>query len=72
MTATLYIEGGGDNRRLDAQFREGWTKFFEGAGLAGIWRYDRQGAPSRPLPASKSCLLHGHQPCTETFNGVAP
>lgn len=35
MTATLYIEGGGDNRRLGAQFREGWTKFFERAGLAG-------------------------------------
>ena len=35
MTMRLYIEGGGDNRRLGAQFREGWTKFFEAAGLAG-------------------------------------
>lgn len=35
MTVRLYIEGGGDNRRLGAQFREGWTKFFEAAGLAG-------------------------------------
>ena len=35
MTVRLYIEGGGDGRRLDAQFREGWTKFFEAAGLRG-------------------------------------
>ena len=28
MTVTLYIEGGGDNRRLGAQFRECWTSFF--------------------------------------------
>lgn len=35
MTVRLYIEGGGDNRRLGALFREGWTKFFEAAGLAG-------------------------------------
>ena len=35
MTAVLYIEGGGDNRRLGAQFREGWTSFFTAAGLRG-------------------------------------
>ena len=35
MTVRLYIEGGGDNRRLGAQFREGWTKFFAAAGLGG-------------------------------------
>ena len=35
MTVTLYIEGGGDNRRLGAQFRECWTSFFEAAGLRG-------------------------------------
>ena len=33
MTAILYIEGGGDNRRLGAQFREGWTSFFQRAGF---------------------------------------
>ena len=33
MTVTLYIEGGGDNRRLGAQFREGWASFFAAAGL---------------------------------------
>ena len=35
MTVKLYIEGGGDNRRLAAQFREGWASFFEAAGLRG-------------------------------------
>lgn len=35
MTVTLCIEGGGDNRRLGAQFRECWTSFFEAAGLRG-------------------------------------
>ena len=35
MTAVLYIEGGGDNRRLGAQFREGWKAFLTKAGLAG-------------------------------------
>lgn len=31
----IYIEGGGDGWRLDEVFREGWTNFFEKAGLAG-------------------------------------
>ena len=35
MTFELYIEGGGDNRRLGAQFREGWTSFLRIAGLSG-------------------------------------
>ena len=35
VTVRLYIEGGGDNRRLGAQFREGWTRFFAAAGLGG-------------------------------------
>ena len=35
MTVILYIEGGGDNRRLAAQFREGWASFFKAAGLQG-------------------------------------
>ena len=35
MTVTIYIEGGGDNRRLGAQFRAGWASFFEAAGLRG-------------------------------------
>lgn len=35
VTVVLYIEGGGDNRRQSAQFREGWRKFFAMAGLGG-------------------------------------
>lgn len=35
MTVVLYIEGGGDNRRQSAQFREGWREFFTMAGLGG-------------------------------------
>ena len=35
MSAILYIEGGGDNRRLGAQFRKGWNAFFTRAGLGG-------------------------------------
>lgn len=27
MTATLYVEGGGDGRSLRARFREGWSAF---------------------------------------------
>lgn len=35
MTAVLYIEGGGDNRRLGAEFRQGWKEFLSNAGLPG-------------------------------------
>ena len=35
MSFALYIEGGGDNRRLSAQFREGWFAFLTNAGLSG-------------------------------------
>ena len=35
MTAVFYIEGGGDNRRLGTQFREGWASFFRRAEFRG-------------------------------------
>ena len=35
MTTKLYVEGGGDGRSLRARFREGWSGFFESAGLRG-------------------------------------
>ena len=35
MSAVVYIEGGGDNRRLGAQFRERWASFFGAAGHCG-------------------------------------
>lgn len=35
MSVKLYIEGGGHGQLLDTLFRQGWTRFFEAAGLAG-------------------------------------
>ena len=35
VTATLYIEGGGEGKDLRARFREGWKKFFDSAGVGG-------------------------------------
>ena len=33
VTATLYIEGGGEGKDLRARFREGWNEFFKSAGV---------------------------------------
>ncbi len=33
VTATIYIEGGGEGKDLRARFREGWKFFFESAGV---------------------------------------
>lgn len=35
MTATLYVEGGGDGRSLRGRFREGWREFLRSAGVDG-------------------------------------
>jgi hypothetical protein len=35
VTARIYIEGGGQGHLLDTLFRQGWTAFFESAGLKG-------------------------------------
>ena len=35
VTATLYIEGGGEGKEHRARFREGWKKFFGSAGVGG-------------------------------------
>jgi len=35
VTAKIYVEGGGDGQLLDTLFRQGWSRFFETAGLAG-------------------------------------
>lgn len=47
MTATLYVEGGGDGRSLGARFREGWSGFFKSAGLGGRVRIVRGGGRER-------------------------
>ena len=35
MSVKLYIEGGGEGELNDFRFRQGWTQFFEAAGLVG-------------------------------------
>ena len=43
MTATLYVEGGGDGRSLRGRFREGWREFFRSAGVDGRVKIVRGG-----------------------------
>ena len=43
VTATLYIEGGGEGKDLRARFREGWKKFFGSAGVGGRTKIVRGG-----------------------------
>ena len=43
MTATLYIEGGGDGRSLLGPFREGWREFLRSAGVDGRVKVVRGG-----------------------------
>lgn len=43
VTATLYIEGGGEGRELGARFREGWNEFFKSAGVGSKTKIVRGG-----------------------------
>ena len=43
MTATLYVEGGGDGRSLRGRFREGWHEFLRSAGVDGRVKVVRGG-----------------------------
>ena len=43
MTATLYVEGGGDGRSLRGRFREGWREFLRSAGVDGRVKIVRGG-----------------------------
>ena len=43
VTATLYIEGGGDGRSLLGPFREGWREFLRSAGVDGRVKVVRGG-----------------------------
>lgn len=43
VTATLYIEGGGEGRELGARFREGWNEFFKSAGVGNKTQIVRGG-----------------------------
>ncbi len=41
MKIKIYIEGGGDSRTQDSEFRSGWTAFFEKAGLKDLRKMPR-------------------------------
>ena len=43
VTATLYIEGGGEGRELRVRFREGWRSFLDSAGIGGRTKIVRGG-----------------------------
>ena len=43
MTATLYVEGGGEGRSLRGRFREGWREFLRSAGVDGRVKIVRGG-----------------------------
>ena len=43
VTATLYIEGGGESKDLGARFRQGWSNFFGSAGVGGRTKIVRGG-----------------------------
>ena len=43
VTATLYIEGGGKGKELDARFRQRWKEFFNFAGVGGRTKIVRGG-----------------------------
>ena len=47
MTATLYVEGGGDGRSLRGRFREGWREFLRSAGVDGRVKIVRGGGRER-------------------------
>ena len=43
VTATLYIEGGGNGKELHVRFREGWRNFLDSAGIGGRTKVVRGG-----------------------------
>ena len=43
MTATLYVEGGGEGRSLRSRFREGWRDFLRSGGVDGKVKVVRGG-----------------------------
>ena len=49
VTATLYIEGGGEGRELGARFREGWNEFLNLLALVIRQRLYEVAHGNRPL-----------------------
>ena len=59
MTATLYVEGGGDGRSLRARFREGWSGFFKSADLGGSVKIVRGGGREQTFNRFASAVASG-------------
>ena len=59
VTATLYVEGGGDGRSLRARFREGWSGFFGSAGLGGRVKIVRGGGREQTFNRFAAAVVSG-------------
>ena len=66
VTATLYIEGGGEGKDLRARFREGWKKFFGSAGVGGRTKIVR-GAGRKQTFDRFATAVSGSAPGTVPF-----
>lgn len=60
VTATLYIEGGGEGRELGARFREGWNKFFESAGVGSRTKIVRGSGRDQTFARFATAVEIGH------------
>ena len=62
MSATIYIEGGGDsNQDLERLFRRSWTTFFKAAELSGhLPRIVRGGGRERTFDLFAKAIKHPH------------
>ena len=56
MTATLYIEGGGESRDLRLRFLRGWRMFFDAAGVGGRAKIVRGGSRIETFNRFKSAV----------------
>ncbi len=60
VTATLYIEGGGEGKDLRARFREGWNKFFESAGVGSRTKIVRGSGRDQTFDRFATAVETGH------------
>ena len=66
VTATLYIEGGGEGKELRARFREGWKEFFDSAGVGGKTKIVRGGGRQQTFDRFTTAVS-GRPPGTVPF-----
>ena len=66
VTATLYIEGGGEGKDLRTRFRQGWKEFFSSAGVGGRTKIVR-GAGRRQTFDRFATAVSGSVPGTVPF-----